>query len=340
MGMREERTPLPRARRRIVLAAGVALLVVLLVSPLLGSTRLDVIGIWRAPLDWSRNPAAAVFFVARLPRVLLAALAGAGLAICGVVFQALLRNPLASPYTLGVTSGAALGAFIGMRFGPGAGSLLLPLCALTGALLATLAAFLLAMRGGRMPPMVLLLAGVVLNYSVGAVILLLQYFADATETARMVRWMMGDVGGVPYTVLALLAAGLLPGGMLLLRQGRALNLLSLGEEEALAQGIPAGRVTLLCLLVAAWITGLLVAVTGPIGFVGIIVPHAVRLVSGADNRIVLPAALLVGATFLILCDTLARTVLSPVELPVGVLTASLGGPFFLALLVRQRRELA
>jgi iron complex transport system permease protein len=338
--MTREGFPLPRRRRRIVVAGSLVLASVLLLAPLLGSTRLDLGKVWQAPLDWSRNPAAAVFFVARLPRVILAGLVGGGLALCGVVFQALLRNPLASPYTLGVTSGAALGAFLGMRFGGGLGPFLLPACALAGALSTTLAAFLLAVRGGRMPPMVLLLAGVVLNYSVGAVILLVQYFADATETARMVRWMMGDVGGVPYLVLALLALGIVPGVLVLLRQGLALNLLSLGEEDAEAHGVQAGRAVLTCLLCSAWITGLLVAVSGPIGFVGIIVPHAVRLVAGVDNRIVLPAAVLVGATFLILCDTLARTLLSPVELPVGVLTASLGGPFFLGLLLRQRTEVA
>lgn len=329
----------PRRRHARIVGGGIVLLAVaLVVAPLVGSTSLQLRRVWADPLDWAGNPQAAIFFVARLPRVVLAALVGAVLSLCGVVFQALLRNPLASPYTLGVSAGATLGAFLGMRLAPAGlgGELLVPAASLCGALATTAAVFILAVRGGRVPPTVLLLAGVTLNYTLAAAILFLQYFADYTETARMVRWLMGDLEGATYRLLALLAAGILPAVAVLLRRGLALNLLSLGEEEAEAQGVDAAGLTLSSLLWAAWLTGLAVSVAGPIGFVGIIVPHAVRLLGGGDHRVLLPGATLAGAAFLILCDAASRTLIAPAELPIGVLTACLGGPFFLALLLRQR----
>ncbi len=330
---------LPRRRYWIVVTtAGLLLLGALLVGPSVGSTSIDLRQVFASPMDWESNPEAAVFFVARLPRVILAALVGSGLALCGVVFQALLRNPLASPYTLGVSAGATLGAFLGMRFLPAGagGELLIPAASLTGAMLATLAVFALAFRTGGAPTTVLLLAGVTLNYSLSAGILFLQYLADYTETARMVRWLMGDLEGATYRLLLILLVGSAIGWLMLLRRGRQLNLLSLGEDEAEASGVDSRRVIVSSLLWAAWITGLVVAVAGPIGFVGILVPHATRLLAGHDHRVVLPGALMAGGAFLIVCDTAARTLLAPVELPIGVLTAMIGGPFFLALLLRHR----
>jgi iron complex transport system permease protein len=323
---------------RVVGAAATLLLVAALVAPSIGSTDIDVRQVFHRPWDWENNPAAAVFFVARLPRVILAGLVGAGLSLCGVVYQALLRNPLASPYTLGISAGATLGAFIGFRFLPTGigGELLLPAASLAGALLTTGAVFSLAFRKRRTPTATLLLAGVALNYTLSAGILLLQYLSDHTETARMVRWLMGDLEGATYRLLLILAGGNLIGWWVLVRRGRSLNLLSLGAEEAEAQGVNSRSAVISSLLWAAWITGLAVAVAGPIGFVGIVVPHVVRLLSGRDHRIVLPAALLGGAAFLVACDALARTLLAPVELPIGVITASLGGPFFLILLLRRQ----
>ncbi|MFW6198730.1 MAG: FecCD family ABC transporter permease [Acidobacteriota bacterium] len=330
---------LPRRRHaRVVGAAASLLLLALLLAPAVGSTSLDLTRVWADPWSWNTNPDAAVFFVARLPRVLLAALVGAILAQAGAVFQSLLRNPLATPYTIGVSAGATLGAFVGMRLAPPGlgGELLVPASALAGAFVTTLAVFGLAVRGGRVPTTVLLLAGVTLNYTFGAVIMLMQYFADHTETARMVRWMMGDLEGGTYRLLALVLAGAAPALWALSRRGLVFNLLSLGEEEAEIHGVDSRRAILGSLLAAAWITGLAVSVAGPVGFVGIIVPHALRLLGGADYRILLPAAVLGGAGFMILCDTLSRTLLAPLELPVGVLTASLGGPFFLYLLLARR----
>jgi iron complex transport system permease protein len=321
-----------------MLGAATLLALSLLAAPLVGSSPIDFGEVLRAPFDWDGNPDAAILFIARIPRVLLAVLVGGSLALTGAVYQSLLRNPLASPYTLGVSAGATLGSFLALRFAPaGRGAeLLVPGAALGGALLATAAVMALAGPRRRTPSTVLLLAGVTLNFTFGAVILLLQYFADFTETARMVRWMMGDLEGATYRVLMLMAIALLPGWWVLARTGRSLNLMSLGEEEALAQGVDAAAVARGSLLWAAWITGFAVAVAGPVGFIGIIVPHAIRMIAGHDFRIVLPVACIGGGAFLVLCDTAARTLLAPIELPIGVLTACLGGPFFLALLLRRR----
>ncbi len=312
-----------------------------LLGPLIGSTAIDLGAVWRRPFDWAANPDAAIFFVARLPRVLLALLVGGSLALAGATFQSLLRNPLATPYTLGISSGATLAAFLALRIPiPAAvgllGELTVPAASLAGSLVATAIVMGLAGRRGELPTTVLLLAGVSLNFTFGAFILLLQYFADFTDTARMVRWLMGDLEGASYRLLAMLTVAAAPAWVLLARSGRALNLLALGRREAAALGVATDRAERNGLLGAAWLTGLSVAAAGPVGFVGIIVPHALRLLGGSDYRVLLPASLLGGGAFLVLCDAAARTLLAPVELPIGVLTACLGGPFFLALLLGRR----
>jgi len=327
-----------RQRRARVLVAGLGLLLgALVLGPLVGTTNIDMAAVWAAPFDWSNNPAAAIFFMARVPRVLLAALVGASLALAGTTYQSLLHNPLASPYTLGVTAGASLMTFLAIRFLPSGGlaEFTLPVAALVGALGTTALVMSLATRSGGSPPAVLLLAGVTLNFTIGAVVLLVHFFADYTATARMVRWMMGDLEGATYRLLVVQFVMTVPAWILLLRCGRTFNLMSLGREEAQAHGIDADRETRRGLLWASWLTGVAVAVAGPVGFVGILVPHAVRLLGGVDYRIVLPGALLGGAGFLVICDVLARIIIRPVELPIGILTACLGGPFFLFLLLRR-----
>ena len=329
----------PRRRFQVLLGLSLVCLVLALIgAPLVGSTRLSLREVLAAPGDWETNVDAAIFFVARVPRVLLAAIVGASLALAGACFQSLLRNPLATPYTLGVSAGGTFAAVLAMRVVPPGflGELAIPAATLVGALATAGVVLLLTVRRGDLPTTTLLLAGVTLNFSLGAGVLLLQYFADHTETARMVRWMMGDLEGATYRLLVLLAVASAPGWFVLVRSGRAMNLLSLGAEEARAHGVDAGAVNLRSMMWAAWITGLAVAVAGPVGFVGIVVPHAVRLLGGADARIVLPATLVAGAAFLVACDAVARTIMAPVELPVGVLTACLGGPFFLILLLRRK----
>ena len=326
-----------RSRTRLLILAGAMLGVALVMGPTLGSTAVSLRAVWADPFDWSGNPAAAIFFMARLPRVLLAALVGGSLALAGSTYQSLLRNPLASPYTLGVTAGASLMTFLVIRFVPAAGlaEFTVPAASLLGAIATTALVMTLATRAGGTPPTVLLLAGVTLNFTIGAGVLLVQYFADYTATARMIRWMMGDLEGATYRLLGVLVLLSLPAWWHLLRQGRTFNLMSLGSEEAAAHGVAADAVTRSGLLWASWATGVAVAAAGPIGFVGILVPHAVRLVGGADYRVVLPGAFLGGAGFLVLCDIAARVALRPVELPIGILTACLGGPFFLYLLLRR-----
>jgi iron complex transport system permease protein len=333
----------PPVRRRLtVTLAGFGALAAAtcLLAPLAGSTAIDVGRAFDASIPFADNPDAQIFFIARMPRVLAAALVGATLAGAGVVFQALLRNPLATPFTLGVSAGASLGAMLAITFG---GSLALgalvsvPLASFAGSIAAVLVVYLLASARHRgFSTSVMLLAGVTMNAFFSAVILFVQYFADMSETMRTMRWLMGDldvagygpiVAALPLAIVATLAFAMLP---------RALNLLALGPGQAEARGVNVIAAQRVAFFSASLATGAAVSVGGPIGFIGIIVPHLVRLLVGADHRIVLPASMLFGASFLVGCDLVARTVLAPVELPVGIVTAVIGGPFFLWLLVRRQ----
>ena len=334
-------TPRPiRARLLVTLVTyGAGALATCLIAPLVGSTSISFARVFDRSVPFADNVDAQIFFVARMPRVLAGAVVGAALASAGVVLQALLRNPLASPFTLGVSAGSALGAMLAISFGGvvALGPLSpVPLASLIGALLAALVVYGLATRPGRpMSTSVLLLAGVTLNSFFSALILFVQYMADFAETYRTVRWLMGDldVGGFApiLGVLPLLLAGFAMFAPL----SSSLNLLSVGADTAATRGVDVERTQRLAFFGAALTTSAAVALAGPIGFVGIVVPHLVRLMTGVDHRIVLPASALFGAAFLVACDLVARTVLAPVEVPVGIVTAMLGGPFFLWLLVRR-----
>jgi iron complex transport system permease protein len=271
----------------------------------------------------------------RLPRVLLAALAGAGLAAAGVGFQALTRNPLADPAVLGVASGAALGAVVAQIAGL-EGSLLaavgVSVVAFAGALAAAASVYLIASVGGRLPIQTLLLAGVITGLFFSSAITLVVSLVDFTRLGGILYWLMGSLGPLGYRPVAVTAVGCAVGIGLIYSQARALNLLALGEEPALQLGVEAERVKRVIFVAASLLTGVVVAHTGPIGFVGFIVPHGVRLALGADNRLLIPAATLAGAAFLVMADTLARLVVRPAELPVGVITAFCGAPFFVYLL--------
>ena len=315
-----------------------------LLAPLVGSTHINLARAFDRSIPFADNVDAQIFFVARMPRVLTAAVVGGTLAAAGVVMQALLRNPLATPFTLGVSAGAALGAILVITFvqadlkiglysiGGGA----IPLASLGGALVASLVVYALARRPGRtMSTTVLLLAGVTLNAFFSALILFVQYSADFTQTYRTVRWLMGDLDVGSFTpIVASLPLVLAAFGMFAVLP-RSLNLLSVGNDIAATRGVDVGRTQRLAFFSASLATSAAVSLAGPIGFVGIVVPHLVRLMVGVDHRVVLPASVLFGAAFLIGCDVVARMVLAPVEVPVGVVTAILGGPFFLWLLVRK-----
>ncbi len=275
----------------------------------------------------------------RLPRVLLAFLVGASLAAVGVALQALLRNPLADPYILGVSSGAALGAVLALQMGIGwafAGFSSLHLFAFLGAGATIVTMYRVVVTEGRVPVHTLLLAGVIINAIISALILFITSVSDSTSAFRMFFWLMGNLTTLGYAGLGALAVVVAVGIGLLCGQARNLNLLALGEETARGLGLAVERVKHLIFLTTALVTGAVVAVSGLIGFVGMVVPHAMRMVLGADHRLLLPAAALFGGVFLMVADTVARSLLSPTELPVGVITALCGGPFFIYLLIRHR----
>lgn len=322
-----------------ILGYGTVACVVCLLAPLVGSTRIDLARAFDRSIPFADNVDAQIFFVARMPRVLAGAIVGAALASAGVVFQALLRNPLATPFTLGVSAGASLGAMLAIMFGAAitVGPFSpVPLASLAGASVAAAIVYRLAtMQSRAMSTSVLLLAGVTLNAFFSALIMFAQYLADFSQVYRAARWLMGDldVGGfqpilaaLPLMVIGFVMFALLPS---------SLNLLSVGDDAAATRGVEVARVQRLAFVSASLATSAAVSLAGPIGFVGIVVPHLVRLLTGVDHRIVLPASALFGAAFLVLCDLAARTVMAPVEVPVGVVTTLLGGPFFLWLLVRK-----
>jgi iron complex transport system permease protein len=271
----------------------------------------------------------------RLPRVVLALLAGGGLAVAGAVFQALLRNPLAEPYVLGVAGGAAVGAVAALTFGLGSLPGAVPLAALAGAGAAILLVLRIAIRVGRaLDTRVLLLAGVVVGAFFNALILLLLTMADVESFRSAVFWMMGSLAAASWRGVALLAAWVIPASIALLALARPLNLLAIGEETALFLGTRVPRIKLLAYFIASLLVAVAVATCGVIGFIGLIVPHAIRLVWGSDHRLLLPASVLGGGTFLLLADTGARTIAAPAELPVGVITSLIGVPVFVLLLRR------
>ena len=272
----------------------------------------------------------------RLPRALLASLVGGGLALAGATFQALLRNPLAEPYILGISGGAAVGAVLALSLGwVAAGSGVLPAMAFAGALVAILLVFRVASAADRrLDVRVLLLAGVVVGAFFSAVIAFILSVSDAATVRSAVVWMMGSVADADWKAVGVAAAYTLPACAVLLALGRALNLLSVGEETALYLGIEVERVKRLAFGVASLVTAAGVAVAGVIGFVGLVVPHGLRLVVGSDHRALLPLSFLAGAAFLTGADTVARVALAPTEIPIGVVTAFVGVPVFLVLLRR------
>lgn len=291
-------------------------------------------------LEAVRNPQGTlgvILFDVRLPRVLLALLVGAALSVAGACYQALLRNPLAEPYVLGISSGAALGVILSLvavpRWQPAA-----PLAGLLGALLTTGVVYLLGYRRGRISGQSLLLAGVIVASFLSAVIVCLMTVLGSRDLRSTAFWLMGDLGlftGIPmvWVLLAVLAAGTLA-----YRYAPELNLLLVGEEEAASLGVDVARAKLAVYVAASVLTAVAVAAAGSIGFVGLLVPHLVRLLLGNDYRLLLPAAAMAGAILLVAADTAARTVAAPTELPVGAFTALAGAPLFIYLLRRRLAE--
>ncbi|MFQ5898376.1 MAG: FecCD family ABC transporter permease [Candidatus Methylomirabilia bacterium] len=285
--------------------------------------------------DPSDSLASTVVLKLRLPRILLAAMTGAGLAVAGASFQALTRNPLADPSLLGVSSGAAFGVVLAqvLELGPTPlGFVGLAGFAFLGAVLAACAVYFIARIGAVMPVQTLLLAGVIVALFFSSAITLMISLVDFVRLGTILHWLLGNLGPVSYSSLEVLALALAVGIGIVLTRARALNVLAAGEESALQLGVESERVKRVIFLAASFITAMVVSVSGPIGFVGLIIPHTVRMLFGADNRLLIPASVLVGAAFLVLADALSRTVIQPSELPVGVITAFCGAPFFIYLL--------
>lgn len=272
----------------------------------------------------------------RAPRVLLGALVGAGLALVGTALQAVTRNPLADPHLLGVSSGAAFGAVLVVLYlGEFAGMLSLPLAAFVGAMASMLLVLAIASRGGRLHSERLLLAGVAVSFVMMAASNLLLYLGNPHAASSVLFWMLGGLGLARWELLWLPAFCLALALAVLLGLGRALNALMAGEQSAVSLGLEPRRVRLLVFVVASLLTGVLVSLSGAIGFVGLMLPHVARFLVGAEHRRVLPVAALLGALFLVWVDVAARTWLAPQDLPIGIVTAAIGGAFFVALLRRR-----
>jgi iron complex transport system permease protein len=323
------------SRKRLTLLMGVlsaALLVALLGAAVLGVGSLD----WRRVLR-PGSPEHAIVFRIRLARGLLGATVGAALATAGVTFQTLVRNPLADPYVMGVSSGAAVGAAVSIFLGIGNG-LGVGLFAFVGAVLALGLVYRLGVVQGRLVPHVTLLAGIVFNAFSWAVIVTVASISRPGSTAEMLLWLLGSLSAPTWPRLLMASGATTAGIAILIWLAPRMNALLLGDEGAHSVGIDVGATRKWLLLTASLLTAVAVSVAGPIGFVGIIVPHILRLIIGPDHRLLIPASALGGAVFLSLCDTLTRLAFLPLgsEPPVSVLTALLGGPFFLALLWRRR----
>lgn len=337
----ETTTPSRRALViRFLILASVAIIIVL-AAPAFGSTNVDLIGALRSFLEGGEPTTAQYILLStRLPRIAFAFVAGAGLAVAGTVYQAVLRNDLAEPFSLGVAGGAAFGALLAFHAFEGhytASQNALPIGAFCGAGLAVGLILLLArFRSEQITPATLLLAGISLNFLFGAGILMMQYLNDPFQTVLILRWLMGGLDVYAWRIVGAASVTLVVVGVLCQRYGTALDVLSLGNRTAFHLGVPVMRVQLLTLGSVSLLTALLVAYSGPIGFVGLIVPHALRRLISPRHALLIPACAIGGGAFLVLCDTFARTLFAPTELPVGIITAFLGAPFFLGILLRSR----
>jgi iron complex transport system permease protein len=344
-----------RSRRAALLPTLAVLLVIVSLAALsLGATGVPAARVLAVITDALSEHAAAtgsdalIILQVRLPRLLLGLLIGAALASSGALMQGLFRNPLADPGLVGVSAGAALAAAATITLGdaffvPLIGPLpfgALPIGAFFGGLLTTLALYVIATRSGRTSIATMLLAGVAFGALSGAFMGMLAYLSDDRQLRDLSFWSLGSLSGATWTKVAAAAPLILPTLLATPFLARGLNALSLGEAEAFHLGVPVQRVKAVAILLVAVSVGASVACAGMIGFVGIVVPHVLRLIAGADHRMLLPASALLGASLLVVADTVARTAAAPAELPIGILTAAIGAPFFLWLLLRRKGGLA
>ncbi|MCB1025074.1 MAG: iron ABC transporter permease [Acidobacteria bacterium] len=320
------RNPKSRSRGiRVFAGLIILLLAALVIAVFLGSEKLSLFSLTESQ--------SAILYDVRLPRILLGACVGASLAIAGASLQALLRNPLAEPYLLGVSNGAALGTMLAFVFF-GSFEFARPLMAFAGAGLATFAVYQMARSRAGMNVERLILSGVIVTTFLSSIIILMTSLLDATKLRSFTFWLLGDLSQATKGGFYLCLIAVIIGTLVLATQARALNLMMIGERDAFDFGVEIEKTRLIVFAVASGLVGISVAASGSVGFVGLIVPHIVRLAVGSDNRNVLPFSALFGASFVVLADTVARTVIAPRELPVGAITALIGCPLFIYLLRR------
>ncbi len=312
-----------------------ALILIGITSLSFGTVTYSIREVWNSIVAGNGEESAVVILRGiRLPRVLLAMVIGAGLSVAGATFQALLRNVLAEPYILGISSGGAAGAVLAVVLNLGFSNFTVPLFSLVGSGLVMILVYALGNRRGFMDPNALLLSGVMAGAFFNAIILLLvALFNQETRTAYL--WLLGNLGSADYPALLLVSTPVIIACIILFFNAKALNLMAMGEETAAFLGAEVDTLKRRSYFLASLITGLAVSVSGIIGFVGLIIPHLCRLLFGADHRLLLPASFLVGAIFLVLCDLVSRVAIAPTEIPVGAITAVVGVPVFVYLLKRR-----
>jgi cobalamin transport system permease protein len=320
-----------------VLFLAVLLVIVSLISLSVGVVNIPLQKVLLLLTKGKGTPEYTILFAVRLPRILLGLAVGGGLAITGVVLQGMFRNPLVEPYTLGISGGAALGVALNIVAGGAAGLGLfsLPVSGFLGAIGIIALVYLLGTRGGAVKLSRLLLFGVMVSFICASLIMLTMAMTKAEDLQGIIFWIMGSLQEPSASLIGAILCISLGGLIIALIFSVDLNALSLGEEEAFHLGVRVEQLKKILFLLASFITGCCVSVTGIIGFVGLVVPHAMRLLVGGDHRIVIPTSYLSGAIFLILCDTLARVIMAPVELPVGVITGLIGGSLFIYVLSRR-----
>jgi iron complex transport system permease protein len=332
----------PRTLLIRTVAAAVLLVLVMLLCALVGPQAVSWKAVWSAPASSAApNPDYEIFVRVRVPRIILAALVGAALASAGVIFQALLRNPLADPYILGISSGAGLGVILALITGVGWtlwGRSPIAVFAFVGALGTVWLVWGIGRITGEHHVTGLLLAGVVVNAFLSAMIMFLTSVAKSQQLYATIFWLMGNMTEEDFLVLWVGGGCIVAGIVGLFFLCPQLNIISVGYHDARSVGVAVERIELAAFALSAFITAVAVSLSGLVGFVGLIIPHAVRLVFGPDHRQLLPLSALAGAMFLVGADTVARMVVAPAQLPVGVITALLGGPFFLVLLVKYSKK--
>ena len=328
---------LTRTRLFSVLGTLTILLIVCAIAGLLfGTAHISLVRAWSETASADH----AILFGARLPRVLMGVIVGAALAAVGTALQALVRNPLAEGGILGISGGGALGAILALVFAAkiGGGEATVPACAFVAALTSTVAVYRLAMVDGQLEPFTLLLVGVIFNAFWGAAIMLVNSVVNFYYTHSILFWLMGSLEAPTYGEVAMVAILGLAGFLVLMYHARDMNLLSLGDESAAELGVDVDRLRRIIFIATSIMIGAAVSVSGIISFVGLIVPHTLRLAFGPDHRLLLPASLIGGGAFMVAADLLARVAIAPSEIPVGAITALCGGPFFIYMLRREGRK--